>query len=120
MTPSLALYRALWEDAVECVLGVGRNTGGKPYIRRRDMARDHRDTIAWIRARDAGEITFRQVCEVLGVDPDTAAAGLLAAARPHALGCNGFAEKRRLRRNPPAYLTATTNAPAARPGTTAA
>lgn len=94
-SPELNLYFAVWVDAVECIVGLGRNRGGSPRQRRRDFRIDHRDAVQWVRNRHAGEITFADVCAVLGLDPDTTAAHLLAQAREHPLNVRGDAEKRR-------------------------
>lgn len=69
--PERALMRALLQDAILCL--VGEAAPAKDRMRLADEAR------CWVRSRSRAWIfAFANVCEVLGIDPDTAREKLLA------------------------------------------
>ena len=69
--PERALMRALLQDAVLCLMGQAA-----PAKERARLAEDAR---YWVRSRSREWVfSFANVCEVLGIDPDTARRKLLA------------------------------------------
>lgn len=96
-SPERALLRALFQDAVLCLIGAAA-----PANERVQLADEAR---CWVRSRSRAWIfSFESVCDTLGIDPDYARRKLLAMADQYAAAADPATDRQEARRRDAASL----------------
>lgn len=96
-SPERALMRALFQDAVLCLIGAAA-----PANERVQLAEEARH---WVRSRSrAWVFAFESVCDALGINPEYARGKLLAMADQYAAAADGAAESQEACRRDAASL----------------